>query len=217
MLKQIKILWENNTKRKKIIIASFILILMVLGGLATLFMKNPNIFIKPVLTLEPPSPIQVNDKNEFVVDVKLSSIPKNIYPAASISVGFDNNKLEFTGIKMGTMETYGDKIVDGNEFDIPMWDCDINTSNKKGQINAIYIDMTAGKFAYNEEGFEVNSKDTVLKLAFKLKDSAQKGDTYYLDIRDAVFATINGDKDNSSLSVEKSTLKTSNCSIVVQK
>ena len=217
MLKQIKILWENNTKRKKIIIASFIVTIMVLGGLGILFMKNPNIFIKPVLTLEPPAPIEVNDKNEFIVDVKLSSIPKNIYPAASISVGFDNNKLEFTGVKMGTMETYGDKIVDGNEFDIPMWDCDVSTSNKKGQINAIYLDMTAGKFAYNEEGFENNSKDTVLRLSFKLKDSAQKGDIYYLDIRDAVFATINGDKDNSSLSVEKSTLKTSDCSIVVQK
>ena len=54
-------------------------------------------------------------------------------------------------------------------------------------------------------------------MAFKLKDSAQKGERYYLEIKDAVFATIDGDKDKTSLSTVNKTLKSNDCSIVVQK
>ena len=192
-------------------------IVLVLVILAFTLMKNPNILKKPTLTLVPPPPIEVNNKNEFNIDVKLTSLPKNLYPAASISVGFDNNKLEFTGIKMGTMQTYGDKVLNGNDFNIPLWDCNEAVSNKKGQINAMYLDMTAGKFAYNEYGFEKDNKDIVLRLGFKLKDSSSKGDVYDIDIKNAVFATVDGDKDNTSLSTGKNTLKTNDCKIVVQK
>ena len=61
------------------------------------------------------------------------------------------------------------------------------------------------------------SKMNKRRMAFKLKDSAQRGDTYYLEIKDAVFATIDGDKDKTSLSTINKTLKSNDCSIVVQK
>lgn len=217
MLKKLVALWTNWPKRKKILISSFTAIALILGGLGLYFSKDSNPLFKPMLSLEPPSPIEASSRDEITVDVKMSKLPKNIYPAASISVGFDNNKLKFTGVKIGTMETYGSKVLNGRDYTIPTWDCDVEQSNKKGQVNAMYLDMTAGKFAYNEGGFEKDSKDIVLRLSFKLKDSAQSGESYYLDIRDAVFATVDGDKDKSSLASSINTLKTNNCNIVVKK
>ncbi|CEN78188.1 hypothetical protein [Paraclostridium sordellii] len=215
MIRKLKETWISLSRKKKItILISTILIISIIG---VVLIKNPNILKRPTLTLVPPSPIEVSDKNEFNIDVKLSSLPKNLYPAASMSVGFDNNKLEFTGVKIGTMQTYGDKVVDGNEFDIPLWDCNKDVSNKKGQVNTMYMDMTAGKFAYNKDGFEKDSKDIVLRLGFKLKDSSNKGDVYDIDIKNAVFAAIDGDKDNTSLSTSKNTLKTNDCKVVVKK
>ena len=208
---------NSSSKKKLVILSSFIAIIGVLIA-STLFNEESSLsIIKPTLTLEPPAPIEVINKDEFIVDVKLSRLPKDIYPAASISIGFDNNKLEFTGVKMGTMQTYGDKILNGSDYTIPTWACNVEASNKNGVVNAMYLDMTAGKFAYNEDGFEKDSKDIVLRLAFKLKDSAQSGENYYLDIRDAVFATVDGDKDKSSLALSLNTLKANNCSIVVKK
>jgi len=218
MLKiSIKSLSNISLKKKLVILSSFVAII-ALVSVGVFFNEESSLsIIKPTIILEPPAPIEATNKEEFIVDVKLSHLPKDIYPAASISVGFDNNKLEFTGVKMGTMETYGDQILNGSDYTIPTWDCNIETSNKKGVVNAMYLDMTAGKFAYNEDGFEKDSKDIVLRLAFKLKDSAQSGENYYLDIRDAVFATVDGDKDKSSLSMTDKTLKINNCSIVVKK
>lgn len=217
MLEKIKIKWGSLSKRNKILLVSSSTLILVLSLFGFVFLKESSILKKPTLTLVPPPPIELSNKDEFIVDVKLSSLPKDIYPAASISVGFDNNKLEFTGVKIGTMETYGDKVLDGNDFDIPLWDCNEELSNKKGQINTMYLDMTAGKFAYNKDGFKQDSKDIVLRLGFRLKDSSQKGDIYDLDIRGAVFATVDGDKDNTSLSTLKKTLKTNDCKVVVQK
>ena len=209
---------KNSSSKKKLVILSSFVAIIALVLVSVFFNEESSLsIIKPTLTLEPPTPIEVTNKDEFIVDVKLSRLPKDIYPAASISLGFDNNKLEFTGVKMGTMETYGDQILNGSDYTIPTWDCNIETSNKKGVVNAMYLDMTAGKFAYNEDGFEKDSKDIVLRLAFKLKDSAQSGENYYLDIKDAVFATVDGDKDKSSLSMSDKTLKINNCSIVVKK
>jgi len=218
MLKiSIKSLRNISLKKKLVILSSFVAII-ALVSVGVFFNEESSLsIIKPTIILEPPAPIEVTNKDEFIVDVKLSRLPKDIYPAASISLGFDNNKLEFTGVKMGTMETYGDQILNGSDYTIPTWDCNVETSNKKGVVNAMYLDMTAGKFAYNEDGFEKDSKDIVLRLAFKLKDSAQSGENYYLDIRDAVFATVDGDKDKSSLALSLNTLKANNCSIVVKK
>ena len=209
---------KNSSSKKKLVILSSFVAIIGLVLVSVFFNEESSLsIIKPTLILEPPAPIEVTNKEEFIVDVKLSHLPKDIYPAASISVGFDNNKLEFTGVKMGTMETYGDQILNGSDYTIPTWACNVETSNKKGVVNAMYLDMTAGKFAYNEDGFEKGSKDIVLRLAFKLKDSTQAGENYYLDIKDAVFATVDGDKDKSSLATLDKTLKTNNCSIVVKK
>ncbi len=170
----------------------------------------------PTIKLIASKSISVNSKKEFDMDVVLSALPANIYPAASIFIDFNKDKLEFTGVKKGEMQTYGDKSSSGEDFMVPLWECDTKISNDNGQINAMYLDKTAGKFAYNKDGFNDESKNVVLRLGFKLKDGIKQGEICTLNIKDAVFATVNGDKDNTSLSSVKGTLEVSGCEVKVQ-
>jgi len=165
----------------------------------------------------PPAPLESSNREEFIVDVILSDLPKNIYPAASLTIGFDKNKLEFTGTKLGTMMTYGDTTIDGNSMNIPLWDSNVERANEIGQINTMYLDMTAGKYSYSIDGFDSEKNNVLLRLGFKLKDSVTKGEVYNIKINDAVIATINGDVNKTSLATNQKTLRANNCKIVVLK
>lgn len=206
----------KNMSRKQKIIASSMGILII--ALIIFILTKLYAFIEtPIITLLPPAPIEVSDRNEFSIDVVLSDLGKELYPAASLTVGFDKNKLEFTGTKLGTMMTYGDTTIDGNSFDIPLWTCNVERANELGEINTMYMDMTGGKYAYSKSGFDKETKNVVLRLGFKLKDSAVKGEVYNIKIHDAVIAAINGDKDNTSLATNQDTLRARSCKIVVLK
>lgn len=183
---------KNTLKKKKILIGVVILAIIILAIIALLFFRK--VLNTPTLTLMPPAPLKASNYDEFTVDIKLSDLPSNIYPAASISLTFDKNKLKFTGVKEGTMMTYGDKSADGNNLSIPNWSCNVDRANLNGEINAMYLDTTAGKYAYCSDGFDKKNKNIVLRLGFKLRSSAQKGDVYNITFQDAVFATVNGDK-----------------------
>lgn len=202
-----------STKKKVIFSCIFILILSLI--IFSVFRVKKEID-KPTLTIMPIAPIESTDRNEFTLDMVLSDLPKNLYPAASVAITFDKNKLEFTGIKLGTMMAYGDKSADGNNLVSPTWSCNIQNSNIKGEIDAMYLDMTAGEYAYCSQGFDKKSKNVVLRLGFKLKDSAAKGDSYNIVFKDAVFATVNGDEDKTSLAMNMNTLKTKNCKIAIK-
>ena len=167
---------------------------------------------KPQLQLVPAAAsISAADREEFVIDVCLTDLPDNNYPAASISVEFDRNKLEFVGVKQGNMMTE-----DGSGgFDIPVWSCNPEVSNRKGQINAMYLDMTAGDRAYVLAGYNKQNANVLLRLTFKLRDSATKGDSLKFTVQDAAVATVGGDVDNTSLSTAAKTLNTKNCSIKI--
>ncbi len=210
MLEKIK-----NASKKKKIITVFLILIIIIGAIFIVFRAKKELN-KPVLSLIPPKPIEYSSREEFVVDVQLSALPHNLYPAASISVTFDNTKLEFTGAKLGTMMTYGDKRANGYSFDIPQWSCNTEISNSKGEINAMYLDTTAGKYAYCSEGFDSDKKNIVLRLGFKLKDSAISGESYNLTFKDGVFAVIDGDESKESLAMKMGTLRTNNCRIVVK-
>lgn len=198
----------------------------ILGGSISLFSIALIIFIlikilevaqTPTITLMPPAPLESSDREEFIIDVILSDLPKNIYPAASLTIGFDKNKLEFTGTKLGTIMTYGDTTIDGNSMNIPLWDSNVERANKIGQINTMYLDMTAGKYSYSRDGFDNEKNNVLLRLGFKLKDSVTKGEVYNIKINDAVIATINGDVNKTSLATNQKTLRANNCKIVVLK
>lgn len=161
-----------------------------------------------VLSLEYDNNITEGSEEEIVVPVKLSYLPSGVFPSASMSVEFDKEKLEFIRIDKGTMENYSSEV--------PEWNVDVDASNKNGIVNAIYLDKSGAKNSYYKSGFEKENKDTVLNLVFKLKEDAKSKDILHLNITDAVFATVNGDTDNSNLSTAKNTMKNRNLMIEIK-
>lgn len=159
------------------------------------------------LMLEYDKELEASSEEEIVIPVKLSYLPSGVYPSASMSIEFDKEKLEFTGIAKGTMQDFSQEV--------PTWNVDIDASNKSGVVNAVYLDKSGGKNSYHKSGFEKGTKDTVLNLKFKLKDAKSK-EILHLNISDAVFATVNGDTDNSNLSTLKDTMKNKNLMITIK-
>ena len=159
------------------------------------------------LILEYNEELEASSQEEIVIPVKLSYLPSGVYPSASMSIEFDKDKLEFTGIAKGTMQDFSQEV--------PVWNVDIDASNKSGVVNAVYLDKSGGKNSYHKSGFEKGTKDIVLNLKFKLKDAKSK-EILHLNISDAVFATVNGDTDNSNLSTLKDTMKNKNLMITIK-
>ena len=187
--------------KKKIFIGGAVLVVAVIICIVIL-----NKITTPTLKLEASSEkISANYKEELIIPAVLSNLPDNEYPAASVSIKFDNNKLEFVGINIGTMETYNDYDPDGEDepaYKIPQWSYNEEVANEDGVINAMYLDTTAGKNAYVKSGFEKDKKDIPFQLVFKLKDSVIKNDELIIKIEEAVFATVNGDTDKTTLSTK---------------
>ncbi|MGL4796782.1 MAG: hypothetical protein ACRC1Y_02035, partial [Paraclostridium sp.] len=71
--------------------------------------------------------------------------------------------------------------------------------------------------AYSKDGFKKNKKDMVFQLVFKLKDSVQPKDKISISIDEAVFATVTGDKDKTTISTKAdySKLKVKNAKIKI--
>lgn len=206
---------KNMTPKQKVVVA--IIGVLIVAFITFVIVKVYKVIETPTLTLVPPGPMDVLNRDEFAIDVVLSDLGRELYPAASLTIGFDKNKLEFTGTKLGTMMTYGKNTIDGNSFDIPLWTCNTERANEIGEINTMYMDMTAGKYAYSKNGFDNKTKNVVLRLGFKLKDSAVKGEVYNIKVHDAVIAAINGDEDNTSLATSQDTLRARSCKIVINK
>ncbi|MCM1133786.1 MAG: hypothetical protein NC340_09990, partial [Ruminococcus flavefaciens] len=143
---------KKLTKKQKIIIAviAVILLLIILLILLLLPKKIKNSGI-PTLTIATPPKQSISAQEEFSVDVVLSGLGEEIYPAVSMSVVFDSSHLEFTGIGEGDIMILGDERADGNSNQLPEWSVDVERSNNIGQINVMYLDMTGGKYAFTKE------------------------------------------------------------------
>lgn len=198
-------------KKKKIIISVIILIFIVALILFFIFFKTDVFSKKPTLIVETPPKQSISDKGEFTVDVSLSSLGDELYPAASLSVAFDSSRLEFTGIEEGNIMVFDDKKENGISAKLPDWSVDVDHCNEAGQINVMYLDMTGGKYAFSNELME-DSDNVLMRFSFRLRGSAKAGDIYELAINDAVFAASDESK---SLAVTNKTLKTQNGRIVV--
>lgn len=192
-------------ENKKIWISGGIIVLTITLVLSIFIFS---IKTTPTLKLKVSSEkISFNYKEEIIIPAVLSKLPDNEYPAASVEIKFDNNKLEFVGISIGTMETYNDydpERDDEASYKIPQWSYNEEVANQEGVIKAMYLDTTAGKNAYVSSGFEKEKKDIPFQLIFKLKDSVIPNDELVIEIEEAVFATINGDVDKTTLSTKDS-------------
>lgn len=206
-----------SKKRNRILCLIIIIAMIIIPICIYLFKKDiVKELFAPSIILSSPKPVEASNKDEILVDVKLSSLPKNLYPAASISVLFDQNKLEFIGVKQGTMMTLGKANSGQTAYSIPIWKSDIDVSNVYGQINTMYLDITGGTYAYTHEGYHKIKKNILLRLAFRLRDSAQSGDIYNLTIRDAVIATNDNEKNRTSLATSNRTLKAYHAKVIVK-
>lgn len=189
---------KNN---KKLIASSFVVLLVIIGALVITINNSA-----PVLSLKSPTnEITHNSKDEIVIPAVLSKLPDESYPAANVAVSFNKNKLEFVGIKIGTMETYDDYNESTDEapnFKIPTWVYNTDVSNQEGVVKAMYLDTTASKNTYSLDGFKKKEKDIPFQLVFKLKDSVISNDKLALNIEEATFATLSGDVDKTTLSTK---------------
>lgn len=167
-----------------------------------------NINEEVVMSLKSRKTLDIKEDKNFTVDLKLSYLTSNIYPSSSFSIEFDKDKLELVDILEGDIVTFSNKT--------PDWKYDVKSSNKTGIINVIYLDSSGGKDSFTSKSIQSEDKNTIVKLEFKLKNEIKSNDEINLKIKDAVFATIEGDMDNSSLSTKKNTMKIENCKIDIQ-
>lgn len=170
--------------------------------------NNSEIKKEVSISLKGDSILSKNNKNTFKLKLKMSQIPSNIYSSASFSISFDKNKVEFVDIEKGDILTYSSNS--------PSWEYDVKASNKRGQANIMYLDSTGGKESFTSKSILEERKNNILILEFKLKDDVESGENISFKIKDAVFATVNGDKDNSSLSTKNKNIKFEDCNIKIE-
>lgn len=212
---------NDLNKKQKYTILILLSILVIVIGIAYIVVinsqeKNPkndiddNSEIKKEvsMSLDGDSVLSMNNKNTFKLKLKMSQIPSNIYSSASFSISFDKDKVEFIDIQKGDILTYSSNS--------PSWEYDIKASNKRGQANIMYLDSTGGKESFTSKSIVSEEKNNVLILEFKLKDDVESGENISFKIKDAVFATVNGDKDNSSLSTKNKNIKFEDCNIKIE-
>ncbi|MCQ2539866.1 MAG: cohesin domain-containing protein [Acetatifactor sp.] len=210
---------ETNKKKKKwlILLLLLLLLLLVIGGICfRLFSKKEKVeetsaYVPgaPAVTIETPGKKSVGDKESFSLDIQLTSLGQDSYPAASFSIDFDPSRLEFVGLEEGNVFIHSPRSSAG--YDLPNWNVDVERSNQIGQINILYLDMTGGECAFSQD--LLAEKDNVLfRLRFRLRGSVREGDILELNLVDAVFANADESK---SLSKNTGTLITNNGRIIV--
>jgi len=165
----------------------------------------------PILSIETPQKINPKETDTVLLDVSISDLGEEIYPAASMSISFDSSRLEFLGISEGNLFVHGDLNAAGIAQKLPEWSCNTQVSNDTGLINIMYLDMTGGKYGFDRELLSEDD-NIVFRLGFRLRGSVRSGDILDIIIEDAVFAASDETK---SLAVTAKTLDTKNGRIVI--
>ena len=163
----------------------------------------------PTLIVETPQKLSASQSGEFTLDVTISDLGEARYPAMSMSISFDASRLEFLGVEEGNIFILSDENSSGQQ--LPDWNCNTQTSNDKGLINIMYLDMTGGRNAFSRD-LLAEDHNVVLRLKFRLRGSARPGDVLDLIVEDAVFAASD---ETQSLAMTTNTLKTKNGRLVI--
>lgn len=205
----------NQPRKRKKWLLPVVFCLLLLGVTAGIALWPPaeeqTSFLRadPVLTVETPQKIRASDTEEFVLDVSVSDLGDTLYPAASMSIGFDQSRLEFLGVREGNVFVHDDASVSGQT--LPQWSVNIENSNETGQINIMYLDLTGGRYAFDRQ-LLAEKDNVVLRLAFRLRGSVRPGDVLEISLQDAVFAASD---ETQSLAMTTGTLCTQNSKVVI--
>lgn len=202
---------KKNSKKKTIIIV--LLVLLALAALAFfLFRDGGALSLAPAVTIETPNKMSQSDRGEFTLDVTLSDLKEGeLYPAASFSMNFDANKLEFLGLEEGNVLVPCEKKANGAVTELPKWGVNVERSNEIGQINAMYLDLSGGRQAFSKDLLPDGDR-VLFRLRFKLRGSVQSGDIIEISFADAVFAASD---EKDSLASVKNTLKTRSGRVII--
>lgn len=196
----------SKKSTKKIVVGLGIICIVLL----IIFLNREEILNStPTLTIETPQKISASESKEFTLDVKVSTFGEAIYPATSMSISFDAARLEFLGVEDGNVFIRNDE--EQVPAKLPEWSCNPEHCNETGKINIIYLDTTGGKNAFSKNLLG-ESDNVILRLNFRLRGSARKGDVCDLIFDDAVFAASN---EKESLAMTRDTLKVRNGKIVI--
>lgn len=163
----------------------------------------------PTLSVETPQKLSASETDTFTLAVQISDLGNARYPAMSLSLRFDPSCLEFLGIEEGNVFVTSADAPSGRM--LPRWSCNPQQCNKNGLINIMYLDLTGGQEAFDRE-LLAEEDNVLVRLSFRLRGSARKGDVYDLVLEDAVFAASDEAK---SLAMNRDTLNVKNAKIVV--
>ena len=194
---------------KKKMIALTAALLLLLGGLTMGLLWQEKTAAAAILTIETPQKLSASQTEALSLDVTISNLGETLYPAMSASISFDSSRLEFLGLGEGNVFVHDDSNSSGQK--LPEWSCNIEKSNESGMINLMYLDMSGGKYAFDQQLLE-EEDNVVFRLNFRLKGSIRKGDVCELIVEDAVFAASD---EAQSLAMTTGTLKTKNAKIVI--
>ena len=204
---------EKKNSKKKVIIIIAALVLIALAVLVFfLFGDGGALSLAPAVTIETPNKMSWSDRGEFTLDVTLSDLREGeLYPAASFSMNFDANKLEFLGLEEGNVLVPCEKKANGAVTELPKWGVNVERSNEIGQINVMYLDLTGGRQAFSKDLLPDGDR-VLFRLKFKLRGSVQSGDIIEISFADAVFAASD---EKDSLASVKNTLKTHSGRVII--
>lgn len=206
-----------DSKKKKTVIAVAIgAALAIIIGLIILFLNRNSQTAKvgsfstgPAVFIEIPDKMDKKDRSEFELGVFVTKLGKDIYPAASFSISFDPSKLEFLGLEEGNVLILDSDSPTGEN--LPEWNVDVETSNKTGLINVMYLDISGKDKGFSQE--KLYDKDNSLfYLKFKLRGSVREKEMYEISFKDAVFAC---EDDSKSLSMLSKKLKTKDSFVMI--
>lgn len=203
----------KKSNKKKVIVIIAALVLIALAVLASfLFRDGGALSLAPAVTIETPDKMSQSDREEFTLDVTLSDLKEGgLYPAASFSMNFDSNKLEFLGLEEGNVLVPCEEKANGAVTELPEWGVNVERSNEIGQINVMYLDLSGGRQAFSKDLLPDGDR-VLFRLRFKLRGSVQSGDIIEISFADAVFAASD---ESDSLASVKNTLKTHSGRVVI--
>ena len=205
-----------DSKKKIAIIASSVLAVLAVAIIIIIFTnrnsqtaKVGNLFTGPAVFIEIPDKMGEKNREEFDLAVYVTKLSSDVYPAASFSISFDPSKMEFLGLEEGNVLIEDTDLPGGTN--LPDWNVDVESSNKTGNINIMYLDFSGKEKGFKQE-LLYDSDNVLFYLKFKLRGSVRKNEMYDISFKDAVFAC---EEDEKSLSMLNKKLKTKDSRVVI--
>lgn len=203
---------KKKMNKRVLLITGIVAVFLIIAAVCFWYFRkgDSGVFATiPTVTIETPQKVSKDYEEIIELNVEISDLKEDLYPAASFSISFDPSKLEFVGIEEGTVQITDSRSSSG--YQLPVWSVNVEKSNEIGQINLMYLDMTGGKYAFTKEALD-DTENVLFRLCFRLRGSVKKGDVYELCMEDAVFANVDEEK---SLAMLTDSLKAENGRIVI--